>query len=682
MASFQSDFENYSDEEENLFQPSEWEWDSEEDLEEKKANEQEDEEMAQKVKEDPEEKKEAREKEGDGEAEEGNITWTSPYPGLKENSSSDEEGGNDDAKILKKQLSLARAEISAKELNINKQAQDINRLIKRNFELIDENKEFNRNVSAKEKKMASDLEEYLIEKRALEADIQDEQEKNEQLKRKLEETKTASEGFAKVKESLQATVLLKENECARLKRELEKTKKASEACAKETKSLQTTVQHEKETNASLKRKLELFKAANNNEIAAMRKENEALGRSVSFLSDKNKRLTRELAETKNLVLEKETLEITVKKLTLVNKKQAKKIDEAKKAYSKVLVTLQKLQDTDSDSMTEDSKDTSSADSLEWTQDSSTFAQKPEDSQKTSSDKLAILKEDEAVEPSVGLLSDCIRNRTKERVDLKKAAEEKELLEAIVKKLTTDNKRQAKMLEDKDRLQKNLDSSNKAIQHYLRASEKLLAENDRLESKLAKSQKTSNNQIAALKRENETLKRAMGSVSDQNNILNRGIADFKDVVFHMSKDVFKKDLANVAFDYKQGLLPLFCSLYSLRPTDVKCFAFRNLHCLIVSGTSYPVSCGRSHHQLLQVLLPQDCHWHVRLPASPALRSASLVPLNILPSLSVERVSIAKPLLADSLRIFLSHDRSRVYHLYLSIKRPCAIYMTLGAGPNAL
>ncbi|XP_035686746.1 uncharacterized protein LOC118422968 [Branchiostoma floridae] len=216
-----------------------------------------------------------------------------------------------------------------------------------------------------------------------------------------------------------------------------------------------------------------------------------------------------------------------------------KIDEAKKAYSKVLVTLQKLQDTDSDSMTEDSKDTSSADSLEWTQDSSTFAQKPEDSQKTSSDKLAILKEDEAVEPSVGLLSDCIRNRTKERVDLKKAAEEKELLEAIVKKLTTDNKRQAKMLEDKDRLQKNLDSSNKAIQHYLRASEKLLAENDRLESKLAKSQKTSNNQIAALKRENETLKRAMGSVSDQNNILNRGIADFKDVVFHMSKDVFKK-----------------------------------------------------------------------------------------------------------------------------------------------
>ncbi|XP_035686745.1 troponin T, cardiac muscle-like [Branchiostoma floridae] len=303
MASFQSDFENYSDEEENLFQPrlptiqeevdseiSEWEWDSEEDLEEKKANEQEDEEMAQKVKEDPEEKKEAREKEGDGEAEEGNITWTSPYPGLKENSSSDEEGGNDDAKILKKQLSLARAEISAKELNINKQAQDINRLIKRNFELIDENKEFNRsvftafyfcfrfNVSAKEKKMARnntalkcevkelkarllhfrdecdrDLEEYLIEKRALEADIQDEQEKNEQLKRELEETKKASGRFAEVKELFEVTVEHEQAENERLRRDLEKANDAAEELAKAKDSLQSEVQQEQAENEKLKK---------------------------------------------------------------------------------------------------------------------------------------------------------------------------------------------------------------------------------------------------------------------------------------------------------------------------------------------------------------------------------------------------------------------------------------------
>ncbi|XP_078619230.1 uncharacterized protein LOC144886468 [Branchiostoma floridae x Branchiostoma japonicum] len=310
-------------------------------------------------------------------------------------------------------------------------------------------------------------------KESLQSEVHREQAENARLRKVMEETKVVSEGLKNANESLQASVHREQEENSKLKMVLQETRDAAVGFAKAKESLQTEIQQEKEENTRLRKalneakmirkvsgsdsktemrevfreelgKLELFQGANSNGIAGMRKENEALERSVSFLSDKNKRLFRELADNKNVVLEKDTLEITVKKLTLVNKRQAMKIDAAKKAYSKVLVTLQKLQeDTDSDSMTEDNKDTSSAESLEWTQDSSTFAQKPKDSQKTSSDRLAMLKEDEALEPSVGLLSDRIRNRTKERVDLKKAAEEKELLEAIVKKLTTDNKRQAK-----------------------------------------------------------------------------------------------------------------------------------------------------------------------------------------------------------------------------------------------
>ncbi|XP_078679402.1 uncharacterized protein LOC144915045 isoform X2 [Branchiostoma floridae x Branchiostoma belcheri] len=220
-------------------------------------------------------------------------------------------------------------------------------------------------------------------------------------------------------------------------------------------------------------KLEMFQCALRDEIAALKRENEALERSVSFLSDKNNNLTR-------------------------------KLDFAKKAYSKVLATLQKLQeDTDHSSTAEDTEDSSSVESLELTKDNSTVTEE-------------------------------LANLT-----LEKAAQEKEILEATVQQLTLENKKQAKMLEDREQLQDDLETSNKAIQLYHCASEKLLAENDRITSKLEKSQKASNNKITALQQANEALKRSLSVLMDRDNIINSGIADFKGVLEHMKNGVFRK-----------------------------------------------------------------------------------------------------------------------------------------------
>ncbi|KAI8520904.1 hypothetical protein Bbelb_006580 [Branchiostoma belcheri] len=364
---------------------------------------------------------------------------------------------------------------------------------------------------------------------SLQATVEHEQKETARLKRELEETKKVSEGFVKVKESLQATVQHEQEENARLKRELEETKKASERLAEAKESLQTTVLQEQEENSRLTKaleesklarenhvkqnktelremlreelgKLDVFQGAYSNKLDALRKENDALERSVSSLSDRNNDLTSELAEAKKVVLEKETLEITVKKLTLVNKKQAKKLDVAKKAYTKVARTLEKLQE-----------DSSSVESLELTKGNSTIAGELE-SKKTLSNMVDVLKEEnEALQSSVGLLTDRCSNLMKELENLEIAAQE--TLDATVQRLTTDNKRQAQIVQNKEQLLAKLEFSNKSIQ------QKLHAENGKLSSKLEET----HNVIGCLRYENETLKRSMKGLTTRNNLLNKRVA---------------------------------------------------------------------------------------------------------------------------------------------------------------
>ncbi|KAI8480921.1 hypothetical protein Bbelb_413500 [Branchiostoma belcheri] len=400
-------------------------------------------------------------------------------------------------------------------------------------------------------------EDFAKMKESLQADVLHEQAENAKLKKELEETKGASEGLAKEQESLKATVEHEQKETERLKRELEETKKMSEGFAKVKESLQTTVQHEQEENARLKKeleetkmakeslqatvlqeqeenarltkaleesklarenhvkqnktelremlreelgKLEVFQGAYSNKLDALRKENDALERSVSSLSDRNNDLTSELAEAKKVVLEKETLEITVKKLTLVNKKQAKKLDVAKKAYTKVARTLEKLQE-----------DSSSVESLELTKGNSTIAGELE-SKKTLSNMVDVLKEEnEALQSSVGLLTDRCSNLMKELENLEIAAQE--TLDATVQRLTLDNKRQAQIVQNKEQLLAKLEFNNKSIQ------QKLHAENGKLSSKLEET----HNAIGCLRYENETLKRSMKGLTTRNNLLNKRVA---------------------------------------------------------------------------------------------------------------------------------------------------------------
>ncbi|KAI8489091.1 hypothetical protein Bbelb_330760 [Branchiostoma belcheri] len=334
-------------------------------------------------------------------------------------------------------------------------------------------------------------------KESLQATVQHEQEENARLKRELEETKKASERLVEAKESLQATVLQEQEENSRLTKELKEAKNAAERFAKLKQSHKAEMQHEQEGNARLKRaleesklaredhvkqnktelremlreelgKLEVFQGAYSNKLDALRKENDALDRSVSSLSDRNNDLTSELAEAKKVVLEKETLEITVKKLTLVNKKQAKKLDVAKKAYTKVARTLEKLQE-----------DSSSVESLELTKGNSTMAGELE-SKKALSNMVDVLKEEnEALQSSVGLLTDRCSNLMKELANLDIAAQE--TLEATVHRLTMDNKRQADKLEE------------------------------------------TRNAIGNLRYENETLKRSMKGLTTRNNLLNKRVA---------------------------------------------------------------------------------------------------------------------------------------------------------------
>ncbi|KAI8487838.1 hypothetical protein Bbelb_342860 [Branchiostoma belcheri] len=364
-------------------------------------------------------------------------------------------------------------------------------------------------------------------KESLQATVQHEQEENARLKRELEETKKASERLVEAKESLQATVLQEQEENSRLTKELKEAKNAAERFAKVKQSLKAEMQHEQEENARLKRaleesklarendvkqnktelremlrdelgKLEVFQGAYSNKLDALRKENDALERSVSSLSDRNNDLTSELAETKKVVLEKETLEITVKKLTLVNKKQAKKLDVAKKAYTKVARTLEKLQE-----------DSSSVESLELTKGNSTITGELE-SKKALSNMVDVLKEEnEALQSSVGLLTERCSNLMKELANLDIAAQE--TLEATVHRLTMDNKRQAQIVQNKEQLLAKLEFNNKSIQ------QKLHAENGKL--KLEETR----NVIGNLRYENETLKRSMKGLTTRNNLLNKRVA---------------------------------------------------------------------------------------------------------------------------------------------------------------
>ncbi|KAI8484094.1 hypothetical protein Bbelb_382120 [Branchiostoma belcheri] len=333
-------------------------------------------------------------------------------------------------------------------------------------------------------------------KESLQATVQHEQEENARLKRELEETKKASERLVEAKESLQATVLQEQEENSRLTKELKEAKNAAERFAKVKQSLKAEMQHEQEENARLKRaleesklarendvkqnktelremlrdelgKLEVFQGAYSNKLDALKKENDALERSVSSLSLTGTTISpgNELAETKKVVLEKETLEITVKKLTLVNKKQAKKLDVAKKAYTKVARTLEKLQE-----------DSSSVESLELTKGNSTITGELE-SKKALSNMVDVLKEEnEALQSSVGLLTERCSNLMKELANLDIAAQE--TLEATVHRLTMDNKRQAHKLEE------------------------------------------TRNVIGNLRYENETLKRSMKGLTTRNNLLNK------------------------------------------------------------------------------------------------------------------------------------------------------------------
>ncbi|XP_078679384.1 uncharacterized protein LOC144915036 isoform X2 [Branchiostoma floridae x Branchiostoma belcheri] len=335
-------------------------------------------------------------------------------------------------------------------------------------------------------------------KESLQATVQHEQEENARLKRDLEETKKASERLVETKESLQATVLQEQEENSRLTKELKEAKNAAERFAKVKQSLKAEMQHEQEENARLKRaleesklarenhvkqnktelremlrdelgKLEVFQGAYSNKLDALRKENDALERSVSSLSDRNNDLTR-------------------------------KLDVAKKAYTKVARTLEKLQE-----------DSSSVESLGLTKGNSTIAGELE-SKKALSNMVDVLKEEnEALQSSVGLLTDRCSNLMKELANLDIAAQE--TLEATVHRLTMDNKRQAQIVQNKEQLLAKLEFNNKSIQ------QKLHAENSKLSSKLEETR----NVIGNLRYENETLKRSMKGLTTRNNLLNKRVA---------------------------------------------------------------------------------------------------------------------------------------------------------------
>ncbi|XP_019624963.1 PREDICTED: uncharacterized protein LOC109470453 [Branchiostoma belcheri] len=381
MASFQSDFENYSsDEEEALWQPrlppiqeepedesSSLEWDSDDDFEEmeRRCNELEDGAVAQEVKEEGEkkegEKEEGEKEEGEmeglkteGEEEEGEKekkeegqreesqerenpgdTWS--FPRLTSyvisSSSSDEE--ECDAKELKKQLTLAQDEIQVKTLHINIHVREIERLEKLNSELTAKNNKLDRAQSSPGKRQ-----QFEMMNTALRHEVQE-------LKAKLERSIDESDDIIlQLEDKLAGASTRCKNMWSLFRQassELEEMKKAAEEFKMTQRCLEADIRYEEEKNGKLKRELEETKKASE-EFPAMK---ESLEAAVEHERGENAKLKRELEKAENAAEDfekiKESLQADVLREQAENAKLKKELEETKSAsegFAKVQESLQ------------------------------------------------------------------------------------------------------------------------------------------------------------------------------------------------------------------------------------------------------------------------------------------------------------------------------------------------------
>ncbi|XP_066263281.1 uncharacterized protein [Branchiostoma lanceolatum] len=285
----------------------------------------------------------------------------------------------------------------------------------------------------------------------------------------VKKAQNKAEESAKAMMCLQAEVEREHAENSKLEKELQETKKASERSAEEMASLQDKVPQEQEENVKLEKALGEFKFFRGDHLTESKTEIRDIFRDELMGMEDNR----------IIILEKKTLEASVKELTWANEKQTKKLDTAKKSYGKLLVALENQKEV----VKKKNKDSSTATDCRAPgdrprQQGNICPSVPSDRYLAEPGKAVL-----ALETTVKELKLAYKAQAKELEDNRMILLEKKTREASVKELTLANEKQAKVLEQ---LQADLEynkaakeSSNKTIHYYLGASEKLLADNDTL-----------------------------------------------------------------------------------------------------------------------------------------------------------------------------------------------------------